>query len=111
MANKILAECPRCHSRNVSPADRSNGMRHCCRCGKQFRDDKINLAPVTVGSGKIIHAATVRFVKIGRRSTRKVYFQICGRGRPLAGKLAHGKTVEDVTCEKCLATMEGLDYA
>ena len=117
MANKILAECPRCHSRNVSPADRSNGMRHCCKCGKQFQDDKLNLVPVTVGGGKKIHAATVRLVKVGRRHTRKVYFHICGSGkssfahsfRTPVGKIAYDATLEDVNCAKCLKAMEGLE--
>lgn len=79
-------------------------------------EEMIILAPVKVGSGKQVHAATFEEVQKGRHMV-KLYRQLCSSGkstlmhshhtpsiRPL-----HGLTVTDVNCQKCLDIMNRIN--
>ena len=71
-----------------------------------------NLAPVKVGSGSQVYAATLEEVQKGRH-TVKLYRQLCSSGKstlfhshhtPSVSPLYHS-TITDVNCKKCLDIM------
>ncbi len=71
-----------------------------------------NLAPVKVGAGKQIHAATFKEVQKGRY-TVKLYRQLCSSGKSTLAHSYHnpsiyslpGLTITNVNCQKCLDIM------